>query len=112
MKYAIQINGGPGPVSPAEIGYQFIRAALAGGHGIVRVFFYHEGVREAFPAVAGGRDWSGLARDHGIDLVLCVAALERRGLGQATPAGGFRSGGLGQWMEACLAADRTLSLGS
>jgi tRNA 2-thiouridine synthesizing protein D len=115
MKYAIQINGGPGPNPPAEVAYQFIKAALKAGHEIVRVFFYRDGVLEAFPQTVGTPpdrpDWGALAHGSGIDLVLCVAALERRGLSGAEPRPGFRTGGLGLWMEACLLADRTLVFG-
>jgi tRNA 2-thiouridine synthesizing protein D len=124
MKYAIQINGGPGLSPSAASGYQFIKAALAAGHEIVRVFFYHEGVYHGFGGAGAAGDslfpdWSGLARSHGLDLVLCISAAERRGLvpsdakarQAAVAAEGFRIGGLGQWMEACLKADRVMVFG-
>lgn len=115
MRYAIQINTGLGQSPSAHTAYQFIKAALATGHDVIRVFFYHEGIHHGFGA-GGGResdDWSALAREHGLDLVLCVSAAERRGLSptSATPAEGFRVGGLGQWMEACLRADRVMVFG-
>ncbi|MGZ8216318.1 sulfurtransferase complex subunit TusD [Methylomagnum sp.] len=110
MRYAIQINTGPGQSQSAHTAYQFIHAALAAGHEVIRVFFYHEGVHHGF---GEGSDWSGLARQHGVDLVLCVSAAERRGLSptSANPAEGFRVGGLGQWMDACLKADRVMVFG-
>jgi tRNA 2-thiouridine synthesizing protein D len=124
MKYAIQINGGPGQSQSARSAYQFIKAALAEGHEIVRVFFYHEGIYHGFGrAGAEGDslfpDWAGLARTHGLDFVLCVSAAERRGRvpsdtkgkQEASAAEGFRIGGLGQWMEACLKADRVMVFG-
>lgn len=115
MKYAIQINGAPGQSPSAQGAHEFIKAALAAGHEVIRVFFYHDGVCNGFHADERERrnvpDWSGLARGHGLDLVLCVSAAERRGLAAASPAEGFRLGGLGQWMDACLKADRVMVFG-
>ena len=115
MNYAIQINGGPG-FPAARSGFQFIKAALAEGHAILRVFFYHEAVHQGF--ITGGADpeglvpdWAGLAEAHALDLVLCVSAAERRGRKADGLAPGFRLGGLGQWMEASLQADRVLVFG-
>lgn len=115
MIYAIQINGGPG-FPAARSGFQFIKAALAEGHAVLRVFFYHEGVHQGFvPGGAGPDglvpDWAALAEAHGLDLVLCVSAAERRGRAAGDVAPGFRVGGLGQWMEACLKADRVMVFG-
>ncbi|BBL75765.1 sulfurtransferase complex subunit TusD [Methylomagnum ishizawai] len=125
MKYAIQVHGGPGQTPSAHTAYQFIKAALAEGHEIVRIFFYLDGVQQGFGP--GGTDaprlfpdWPGLAGAHGLDLVLCVSAATRRGLlppeendwpESPAIAPGFRAGGLGQWMEACLKADRVVVFG-
>jgi tRNA 2-thiouridine synthesizing protein D len=128
MKYAIQINSGCCQSQAAETGYQFIKAALVQGHRILRVFFYHDGVYNGFGAAArpedrppASRRWSLLAEESGVDLVLCVSAVQRRGLGSAEGmqasdldralVPGFRIGGLGLWMEACLEADRFLVFG-
>lgn len=123
MMYAIQVTARPLQTPGAHTAYQFIKAALMEGHEINRVFFYHDGVYNGFGAgVQGGPavpDWSDLAARYGIDLVLCVSAAERRGLcsDSGVPfAGrcleGFRIGGLGLWMEACLKADRLLVFGA
>lgn len=115
MRYAIQIND-RGPDSEAVTGgYEFIKAALACGHEVLLVFFYHDGVMNAFSdpnALMIGPDWSTLA-EKGIDLLVCTAASERRGpLGDnPTLRAGFKSGGLGSWVDACLKADRTLVFG-
>lgn len=112
MKYAIQINGAPGRSPAVQVAHEFIKAVLAAGHEVNRVFFYHDGVYNGFNAdrkePLNFPDWSALAHRHGLDLVLCVSAAERRGLAAGLPAPGFRFGGLGQWMEACLQADRVL----
>jgi len=126
MKFVIQINGHPGSSQAADTAYQFIRAALARGHDILLVFFYYDGVLNglrSLGATAGEESsvvrWSQLAEESGLDLLLCVSAAERRGLrtpdaSAAQPNGsslasGFRIGGLGQWVDACLHCDRFIA---
>lgn len=72
---------------------------MALNHEVIGVFFYRDGVMAAF---ADPR-WSTLA-GQGVALQVCVAATERRGL--PAPPEGFHVGGLGQWVDACLRADR------
>lgn len=107
---------------------EFIEAALAAGHQVGRVFFYHDGVLNGLatavprhPAEHRVGQWQSLAEPTGIDLVLCVGAATRRGVldaEQAEVAGhapnladGFRLAGLGQWMDAVLSADRVVQFG-
>ena len=47
MKLSIQINEGPYQHQASDSAYQFTKAALAKGHEIFRVFFYHDGVNNA-----------------------------------------------------------------
>lgn len=129
MNFVLLVNASPHSRQAANSARHFARAACERGHRVSQVFFYGDGVlcgdRCATPAADeadSGREWADLARDHDIDLVLCVAAAQRRGvldadeakrLGQAAPnlADGFRLGGLGQWVEASSTADRMLSFG-
>jgi tRNA 2-thiouridine synthesizing protein D len=66
--------------------------------------------------------WSELAEQHGIDLVICIAAAQRRGLMDADEAKrqnldanniapGFRISGLGQLIEGAIQSDRTIVFG-
>jgi tRNA 2-thiouridine synthesizing protein D len=66
--------------------------------------------------------WVDLAQEHDLDLVLCVAAAQRRGLvddGEAERNGkdatniapGFRISGLGQLIEAAIQSDRLVVFG-
>lgn len=130
IKFAIQINASPYQSQACDTAYHFIQAALRKGHEIVRVFFYHEGIYNALRYARPPEDerpvverWSALAQDHGIDLVVCISAAQRRGLlhdGEAERAGkvdadlaqGFRIAGLGQWVEAAIEADRLLVFGA
>lgn len=126
MKFAIQINSSPHQSNAGHSAYRFINAALAQEHEIFRVFFYHDGIYHAFKYATPPddelnmtRQWSRLARDYRIDLVVCISAAQRRGLlcsDEAQRQGkqdddladGFRISGLGQLVEATLAADRFL----
>ena len=129
MKFAIQVNTSPYQSNAGLTAYQFINAALAQGHQIFRVFFYHDGVYHAFKYNTPPdderhftRQWSELAQRNHIDLVVCISAAQRRGLlcsDEAKRQGkldddladGFRISGLGQWVEATLEADRFIVFG-
>ncbi len=116
----------PMPVMPGLNAYRFIQAALLAEHQVLRVFFYKEGAYHAFRYASPpddelhiSRQWSQLAEQAGLDLVVCISAAQRRGLlclDEAARQGkqdddlapGFRIAGLGQWLEATLLADRCI----
>lgn len=124
MKFAIQVTGSPYSSNGGLSAYRFIEAALLSKHQIVRVFFYKEGVYHAFRYATPADDelqlsvmWGDLAQRYALDLVVCITAAQKRGLlctEEAHRQGkqdndiatGFRIGGLGQWVEATLSADR------
>lgn len=126
MRFAIQVNANPYQSNTGYSAYQFIKATLAQGHEVFRVFFYHEGIYHAFKHNTPPDDelqltscWSELAKQHSIDLVVCISAAQRRGLlctdeaerrGKQDDdlAAGFRIAGLGLWVEALLEADRVI----
>jgi tRNA 2-thiouridine synthesizing protein D len=129
MKLAIQINEGPYQHQASDSAYQFVKAALAKGHEIFRVFFYHDGVNNATRLGVPPQDdrnitqqWTELQKEHELDLVVCIAAAQRRGLldeDEAKRQGkdanniaeGFRISGLGQLIEAGIEADRLVVFG-
>lgn len=129
MKFAIQINEGPYTHQASDSAYQFAKAALEKGHEIFRVFFYHDGVNNGTRLAVPPQDdrnitnrWSELAERHQLDLVVCIAAAQRRGLLDADEmkrhgkdasniAPGFRISGLGQLIEAGVQADRLVVFG-
>ena len=129
MKLSILVNEGPYTHQAADSAYQFAKAALARGHEIYRVFFYHDGVNNATRLTTPPQDdrnivnrWSKLAEEHKLDMVVCVAAAQRRGIvdeGEAKRNGkdatnlapGFRISGLGQLIEAGIQADRIVVFG-
>jgi tRNA 2-thiouridine synthesizing protein D len=129
MRFAIQVNASPYQSNTGHSAYQFSKAALAQGHEVFRVFFYHEGIYHAFKHTTPPDDelnltlcWSELAKQYNIDLVVCISAAQRRGLlytDEAQRQGKqdddlareFRIGGLGQWIEALIEADRVIVFG-
>jgi tRNA 2-thiouridine synthesizing protein D len=118
MKFGILVNEGPYQHQAADTAYQFAKAALAKGHQIHRVFFYHDGVNNSNKLTEPPQDdrhivnrWSELAQEHGIDLVVCVAAALRRGVKDELLAPGFRISGLGQLIESAIQADRLVVFG-
>lgn len=118
MKFGILVNEGPYTHEASDSAYHFCAAALAKGHEIHRVFFYHDGVNNATRYTEPPQDdrnivkrWSQLAQEHGVDLVVCVAAALRRGIKDDVLAAGFRISGLGQFIESGIQADRIVVFG-
>ncbi|MBI3776310.1 MAG: sulfurtransferase complex subunit TusD [Gammaproteobacteria bacterium] len=118
MKFGILINEGPYTHQASDTAFQFVKAALAKGHQIQRVFFYNDGVNNATKLTDPPQDdrnivnrWSELAKEHKLDLVVCVAAALRRGIREDNLAAGFRISGLGQLIETGIQADRLVTFG-
>jgi tRNA 2-thiouridine synthesizing protein D len=129
MKFGILVNEGPYQHQAADTAFNFTKAALEKGHEIVRVFFYHDGVNNGTRLTTPPQDdrnivnlWSDLAKEHELDLVVCVAAAQRRGIVDADEAKrhgknadniaeGFRISGLGQLIEMGIKADRVMAFG-
>jgi tRNA 2-thiouridine synthesizing protein D len=129
MKFAIMVSEGPYTHQATDSAYQFAKAAIAKGHEVTRVFFYHDGVNNGTRLTVPPQDdrhivnrWSEIATQNNIDLVICIAAAQRRGLldeneakrqGKSADniAPGFRISGLGQLVEAGIQSDRLVVFG-
>lgn len=129
MKFGILVNEGPYTHQASDTAYLFAKAALEKGHSIFRVFFYGDGVNNGTRLTVPPQDdrnlqkaWSELAEKHNIDLVVCIAAAQRRGVLDKSEAKrhgkdadnlapGFRISGLGQLVEAGIVADRLVVFG-
>ena len=129
MKFVIVVSEGPYTHQASDSAYQFAKAALAAGHEVPRVFFYHDGVNVGTRLSIPPQDerniqqnWTALAKEHGVDLVICIAAAQRRGLldeNEANRQGkdanniaeGFRISGLGQLIEMGIQTDRLMTFG-
>ncbi len=104
----------------------YAQAALDAGHRLASVFFYQDAVAQISSLkVAVGDEpdlrlaWTALAQLHGLELAVCVAAAERRGivdeaasreagLSGYSLAAPFRLAGLGELVEASIHSDRTV----
>ena len=93
------------------------------------MFFYHDGVNNGTRLTTPPQDdrniverWSAMAAEHEVDLVICVAAAQRRGVADQDEsrrkgkdsdniAPGFRISGLGQLIEAGIQSDRLVEFG-
>ncbi len=129
MKFGILVSEGPYTHQAADSAYLFTKAALEKGHEIYRIFFYHDGVNNGTRLTTPPQDerhivnrWSELAEKHKLDLVVCVAAAQRRGIVDADEAKrngkdgdnlapGFRISGLGQLVEAGIQCERLVTFG-
>lgn len=129
MKFSVLVNEGPYQHQASDSAFHFTKAALEKGHKIFRVFFYHDGVNNGTRLATPPQDerniterWSALAEQHNLDLVVCVAAAQRRGIVDEEEmkrngkdanniAPGFRISGLGQLIEAGIQADRLVTFG-
>lgn len=118
MKFGILVNEGPYQHQASDTAYQFAKAAIEKGHEVPRVFFYHDGVYNSSRLTEPPQDdrhivnrWQKLAKEHNIDLVVCVAAALRRGIKDENLAEGFRISGLGQLVEVGIQADRLVVFG-
>lgn len=128
MKFAIALfSAAHAPSSRRAL--LFAQAALAGGHEIVRLFFYQDGVYNAVNSIVTPQDeqdlpreWREFARQHRLDAVVCIAAALRRGTLNADEAQRYQRAavnveapwelsGLGQLHDAVQSADRLICFG-
>ncbi|MGE8360245.1 sulfurtransferase complex subunit TusD [Pseudomonas sp.] len=128
MKFAIALFAPPHAPSSRRA-LRFAQAALEGGHEIVRLFFYQDGVHSASSHVVSPQDelnltaeWRAFVSEHQLDGVVCIAAALRRGVLDGDEAKRYERGGanlqapwtlsgLGQLHEANQIADRLVSFG-
>ena len=129
MKFSVMISEGPYTHQASDTAYNFTKTALDNGHECYRVFFYHDGVNNGTRLATPPQDdrnivnrWSELSKEYDLDLVLCVAAAQRRGIADADEAKrngkdadniaeGFRISGLGQLIEAGIQSERLVTFG-
>lgn len=129
MILGIMVSEGPYTHQASDSAYQFTKAALEKGHKIFRVFFYHDGVNNGTRYTVPPQDdrnlqksWSELAAKYDLDMIVCIAAAQRRGImneDEAKRQGidgdniapGFHISGLGQLIEAGIQCDRLVTFG-
>ncbi|WP_372747694.1 sulfurtransferase complex subunit TusD [Litorivivens sp.] len=129
MKFSLLILGSPQSSPAVASALKFAQASIAGGHELFRVFFFHDAVATGNRLTVAPQDqaclpleWQGFAKQHNVDMVLCVSSALRRGIVDQREAEryrldgsnmleGFELSGLGQWVEAMLLSDRIVTFG-
>ena len=128
MKFAIAVfSAAHAPSSRRAL--LFAQAVLVGGHEIVRLFFYQDGVYSASNNIVAPQDeqdiarqWRELVNVHQLDGVVCIAAALRRGVLDQEEATRYQRSavnleapwalsGLGQLHDAAQTADRLICFG-
>lgn len=128
MKFAIAVFS-PGHAPSSRRALLFAQAAVAGGHEIVRLFFYQDGVHSASANIVTPQDetdiaaqWREFISSRQLDAVVCIAAALRRGVLDEAEAARYQRpavnlpapwelSGLGQLHEAAQTADRLVCFG-
>ena len=129
MIYTLLVLASPISGSSARSAVHFVRAAIARGHQVNRVFFLDEGADSGNANAVFPQDendltelWRELAIQHNVELVLCVSSALKRGMLDSTEASRyekpastifdeFEISGLGQLIDAAGTADRLLTFG-
>ena len=124
MVISIAVHGAPYASAAARTALGFAASALALGHRLHRVFFYHDAVQVAASAAVAPQDegdvragWIKLRENHNVELALCIANALKRGMlnederrrydkPAATVHDAFNIVGLGQLVEAMVESDR------
>lgn len=118
MKFTIIVNNAPYQSQSSDTACKFANALIEEGHELVQVFFYFDGVLNALDNSEPPQDdrdvirnWSALATEHQLELIVCSTAANRRGV-TAKLAEGFKSDTLGRLSEAVTSSDRVISFGA
>lgn len=115
--FTLLIDSPPDAINAHANAIEFAKAALGADHQINTVFFFQQGVTVANAHVDWPTDewcpadgWLSLAQTHSLELVLCSAAAQRRGIEDevGTLREGFRIGGLGELVMASTQCDRMM----
>lgn len=129
MLFTLLIHSSPYASQGTLSALHFCRAALKRNHQIQRVFFYGDGVYNAnylntLPQdeINLTQEWTRLAQEEQIELLICVAAAIKRGImdqqeakryekNDTNCAPAFQIAGLGQLIDACIDSDRVITFG-
>ena len=116
MRISILVQSDPFTTANGELALRFAQSVVLSNHDLYRVFFYKQAVSIASKHAIAPQDemqltemWIDLARKSKVELIVCVAAGQRRGLVQTVLADEFEIAGLGQMVEAMIESDRTVT---
>ena len=128
LTYTVAIHGSPYSTNAHQRGLQVCQAIVDAGHGLSRIFFYHDAVLVATATTVPPQDefdaaaaWAQFANQQPVELAVCIAAGIRRGVlseaeakryevSAATLQEPFELVGLGQLIDAIASAERYLEI--
>ena len=129
MKFSLLVLASPYSQQGGLSALKFAQTCLKDGHEIYRVFFYHEGIQNGSFLQSPQQDeinlhtqWTILAEQYSLDLVICIAAALKRGLLNESEAkrynkpqhnltAPFEISGLGQLLDAQINSDQLITFG-
>jgi len=96
---------------------EFAEQAISKGDQFNLIYFLFDGVFVANKFIDMPTDepdlhklWTEFATNNHIDLTVCAASGLRRGITEQTMGEKFHTGSIGQFIEACEAADKVITL--
>lgn len=129
MIYSLLVLSSPVSGHCSRTAAEFADCLLRRGHTLHRVFFLDAGTVSSSANCVFPQDeedpilaWATLARQHGVELVICVASALRHGMldsseatrherSHSTIRAEFTVSGLGQLIDACAKSDRVITFG-
>ncbi|MDF7666650.1 sulfurtransferase complex subunit TusD [Orbaceae bacterium ESL0727] len=116
LTYTLIVTGPAYGTQAAYLAYQFAHALLTDSpHTLRTVFFYGDGVYNGNGYTDPANDefdlvdaWQKLAQDHQLQLAICIAAAQRRGVTAQNCAEQFTLTGLGELSESIAVSDRVI----
>ena len=129
MKFSIVVQSSPFSGQSPATALRFAKSLLEQGHELYRVFFYSEATLTASELISPPQDevnlnkeWADLAKQHKLDVVVCIAAAVKRGVLDTNEAKRYEKSaanidpayelsGLGQLAEAIAVSDRVITFG-
>ena len=127
MNFTLIVHSAPHSGQGSHTALAFSRSLLGVGHGLARVFFYLDGAENALSTRVSPQEevdvlvgWQTLAREHGCELAVCIAAALRRGVlnheeadryerTSGNTADHFVIVGLGQLIDAVVESDQCIT---
>jgi tRNA 2-thiouridine synthesizing protein D len=118
LKIGILLKQGPYNHQASDTAYKFAEAAIRKGHTVDAVFLYNDGVINATKLMDPPQDdrhiaerWSDLNREHGVEILACIAASKRRGINEDVMIKGGAITGLGTLTDIAIRNDRLITFG-
>ncbi len=129
MIFSIVITGAPYSTQAPHSAWRFAKAALDNGHQIHRIFLHGDGVLCASDLHTSAQDelninelWSELAKQHKLDIVVCITSALKRGILNKSEAAHYDKkhfnleasmelSGLGQLIDAINSSERVITFG-